>query len=194
MLLKIAQIGNPILRGAARPLTSDEIGSPMIEQLIELMRETMRDANGVGLAAPQIEESIRLVVIEDRCDHPSLTPERLRERDRQPVPFHVLINPELTVLDPEEPVEFFEGCLSVPNLMGLVPRARRVAVQALDNAGAAVEIEASGWYARILQHELDHLEGRMYVDVAAGRSLSTSSNYVRHWQDRPISEVRGLSR
>src|SRR6185295_14624518 len=111
MKLKIVQVGDPVLRQVARPLSADEVQSASIQQLIELMRETMRDAPGVGLAAPQIGESIQLVVIEDRAEYQQpISPERLAERGREPVPFHVVANPVLTVLDGSSRL-FFEGCL-----------------------------------------------------------------------------------
>src|SRR5687768_630107 len=160
MKLKIVQVGDPVLRQAARSLSEDEIRSAAIQQLVELMRETMRDAPGVGLAAPQIGESIRLVVIEDRAEYQqSVAPERLAERERTTVPFHVLANPVLTVLD-DSPRLFFEGCLSVTGFGALTSRHAAVRVTGRDERAEPVEIEARGWYARILQHEIDHLEGR----------------------------------
>ena len=152
------------------------------------MRETMRDAPGVGLAAPQIGESIRLVVIEDRPEyHVGITPERLAERERAPVPFHVIANPRLE-LGPEI-VEFYEGCLSVEGFQALVPRSRSVRVHALDHKGEPVVIDASGWYARILQHEIDHLGGTLYIDRMRSRTFSTARNFARHWAGVPIAEV-----
>src|SRR5687768_2169840 len=109
------------------------------------MRDTMRDAPGVGLAAPQIGESLQLVVIEDPpVLHAGLTPEQLAERERAAVPFHVLVNPTLTVLG-DETVEAFEGCLSFAGFTMIVPRARRVRVDALDEHGQPFSAEASGW-------------------------------------------------
>ena len=159
MRIKIASVGEPVLRDPARPLRPEEIGSETIRELIEHMRETLADAPGVGLAAPQIGEPLQLVIIEDKAEYQAtLTPAELAERDRHPVPFHVLINPEIELLSPLE-VNFFEGCLSLPGFMAIVPRARRVRVRALNEAGEIVTIEAEGWYARILQHEIDHVVG-----------------------------------
>jgi peptide deformylase len=179
MKLKIVQAGEPVLRQAARPLTPAEIVGPEIQQLIELMRETMRDAPGVGLAAPQIGLPLALAVIEDSVE--------LDDTGRAPVPFHVIANPRLT-LGPEI-VEAFEGCLSVEGLQAIVPRARTARVEALDHRGAPVAIDASGWYARILQHEIDHLRGTLYVDRMRSRTLATSRNMARHWARLPIGEV-----
>src|ERR1700733_11351865 len=110
----IVQEGHDVLRQAARPLTVQEIVSPEIQELIEKMKRTMREAPGVGLAAPQIGESLQIAVIEDTDDFRSfLTPEQVVERDRRAVPFHVIINPKITLLESEDAPEFFEGCLSI---------------------------------------------------------------------------------
>ena len=189
MKLKIVQAGEPVLRETARPLSDDEIRSDRIQQLIELMRETMRDAPGVGLAAPQIGESLQLVVIEDRAEyHQSLSPERLAEREREPVPFHVLANPILTPLD-ESPRLFIEGCLSLPGFVALTPRHAAVRVTGLNERAEPVTIEARGWYARILQHEIDHLHGRLYIDRMLSRSFMHESQYRRHWLGLSVSEM-----
>jgi peptide deformylase len=179
MKLKIVQAGDPVLRQAARPLTPGEVQGPEIQQLIELMRETMRDAPGVGLAAPQIGLPLALAVIEDSVE--------LAERERAPVPFHVIANPRLAL--GEELVEAFEGCLSVEGLQAVVPRARAVHVEALDHRGAPVIIDAGGWYARILQHEIDHLRGTLYVDRMRARTLATSRNVAQYWARMPIGEL-----
>ncbi|MFY0526033.1 peptide deformylase [Archangium gephyra] len=196
MMLKIVQAGEPVLRRRARDLTPEEMTGPAVRQLISLMRETMRDAPGVGLAAPQVGVDVRLAVIEDRAEYQAaLSPEELAARERQPVDFHVIINPRLVVEDPE-PVEFYEGCLSVSGFSALVRRARAVRVEAFDENGQAISIQARGWYARILQHEIDHLDGMLYIDRMEPRSFSTQENHRRHWASRPLDEVRqalGLS-
>jgi peptide deformylase len=187
--LKIVQAGDPILRQVARPLSAEEIVSAETQRLIELMRETMRDAPGVGLAAPQIGESARLVVIEDRPEYVKDIPaDRLAERERSPVPFQVLVNPTLTLLD-EGTALFFEGCLSMSGLVALTPRALAVRVEAFDERAEPVSITARGWYARILQHEIDHLNGQLYVDRMNPRSLMTQANFARHWQEASIAAV-----
>jgi len=114
--------------------------------------------------------------------------ERLAERERSPVPFRVLVNPTLTVLD-DAPRLFFEGCLSLAGFVALTPRSAAVRVDALDERGEPVIVEARGWYARILQHEIDHLDGRLYVDAMLSRSFMGSSALARRWGDTPIPEV-----
>jgi peptide deformylase len=189
MTLKIVQAGDPVLRKKSRPLTNEEIGSPSIQRLIELMRDTMREAPGVGLAAPQIGESIQLAVIEDRAEYiEGLSPEELAERQRSAIPFHVIINPKLSFLD-NSTAEFFEGCLSVEGYGAIVDRALNVRVECLNERGEPVTINAHGWYARILQHEIDHLNGTLYVDRMKTRTLSTSENMSRYWNDQSIDQV-----
>jgi peptide deformylase len=188
--LTIVQAGEPVLRRAARALRPNEIRSREIRELIEEMKETMHAAPGVGLAAPQIGKSIQLAVIEDRPEYiKDWTQEQLAERERQPVPFHVIINPRITLIG-DERVEYFEGCLSVENLMALTPRARRVRVECVDEKGEAKVIETSGWYARILQHEIDHLAGTMYVDHMYPRTLMTVENFTQHWKEKTPAELR----
>ncbi|HEX5746756.1 MAG TPA: peptide deformylase [Archangium sp.] len=190
MMLKIVQAGEPVLRRRARDLTPEEMTSPAVRQLISLMRETMRDAPGVGLAAPQVGVDVRLAVIEDRAEYQAaLSPEELAAREREPVDFHVIINPRLTVEDPE-PVEFFEGCLSVSGFSALVRRARAVRVEAFNENGEPITLQARGWYARILQHEIDHLDGMLYIDRMEPRSFTTLENHRRHWASRQVAEVR----
>jgi peptide deformylase len=187
--LKIVQAGEEVLRQRGRELTRAEIPSPKIQQLIELMRETMRDAPGVGLAAPQIGESIQLAVIEDRAEyHRELTQEQLRERDRKPIPFHVVINPKLIITD-NTSNDFFEGCLSVAGYTAIVSRAHSIAVECLNEHAESVKIEAAGWYARILQHEIDHLHGTLYVDRMAPRTWTTLENARRFWKDTSAKEI-----
>lgn len=189
MRLKIVQAGEAVLRSRARELTREEILSREIRQLIDWMRETMRDAPGVGLAAPQVGLALQLAVIEDREDLlRAIAQERLAERDRRPVPFHVVINPVLT-LDGRT-AEFFEGCLSVAGFSALVPRALQAKVECLDENGKPVRIAAEGWYARILQHEIDHLQGVLYLDRMHSRSFMTVDHLTRHWNDLPIAEVK----
>lgn len=180
MILKIYSAGHPVLRQRARPLSKEEIQSAFIQDLIVNMRETMRDAPGVGLAAPQIGQSLQLTVIEDRVEyHKGLTEAELKERERKPIDFHVVINPEIELLTPSEVIAH-EGCLSIPGFMASVPRARSVRVTYLDENGASRVIEAQGWYARILQHEIDHLHGRLYIDSMQSTSFTTLENYQRH--------------
>ena len=189
MQLQLLQVGEPVLRQEARPLTPEEITSKSIQDLIVSMQQTLRDAPGVGLAAPQIGMPVQLAIIEDLADyHHELSPGELEERERRPVPFHVIINPQIKLLG-DVPVEFFEGCLSLSGFTALVPRAREVLVECLDQYGQPQTIRASGWYARILQHEIDHLHGTIYIDRMISRSFMSLENYKRYWKDWRIREL-----
>lgn len=175
---KIAQLGHPILRRKAAPLDPEQIGSRRVEQLIDDMIETMRDADGAGLAAPQVYEGTRICVIE------------VNQNPRYPafpaIPLMVLVNPILQTpgLDGAAPgdadaITMYEGCLSVPGLRGRVRRPRRVRVRALDRAGAALEFDWEGVAAAIVQHEVDHLDGTLFVDRADPRTLAFQREYER---------------
>jgi peptide deformylase len=189
MRIKIACVGESVLRTNARPLTQEEIGSARILDLIAHMRETLSDAPGVGLAAPQVGEPLQLAIIEDKAKYQAtFTEVELAERGRSPVPFHVLINPEIELLSSPD-TTFFEGCLSLPGFVGMVPRARTVLVKALDQFGEPIRIEAGGWYARILQHEIDHLRGTLYIDRMWSRSFCSLDNYNRHWKSKPTQNL-----
>jgi peptide deformylase len=193
MRLKIVQAGELVLRRAAKPLNPAEIRSGEIQQLIESMRETMQDAPGVGLAAPQVGLSIQLAVIEDKPEYiRDARPEAVKQRERKPVPFQVIINPLIT-LGGDAGVEFFEGCLSIAGFTAIVPRSRTVKVECLDHKGEPRVINASGWYARILQHEIDHLNGTLYIDRMHTRTYMSVDNFNRFWKDKPIAEVRELT-
>jgi peptide deformylase len=187
--LPIVQAGHPVLRTRARELSVQEIRSKAIVDLIDQMRETMREAPGVGLAAPQIGESLQLAVIEDRPDYQErVAEERLATLEREPVPFHVIINPRITLREGKR-VAFFEGCLSFSGFVGVVPRALEVHVDALDERGEAVSIDARGWYARILQHEIDHLHGTLCIDRMYSRTLMTQENYAQYWGNKGMDEI-----
>src|SRR5271155_4680168 len=188
MRLKIVQAGEPVLRQAARPLTPQEILVNKIQRLIHDMRETMRDAPGVGLAAPQIGLPLQLAVIEDREESlKDLPPRELADKDRRPVPFHVIINPQIALTRDDE-ASFYEGCLSLAGFSAVVPRARAVRVEYLDEQGEPRSVEASGWYARILQHEIDHLHGTLYLDRMPTRTFTSVDNWNRFWKGQPIGE------
>jgi peptide deformylase len=190
MILKLIQVGNPVLRQKARTLSAEEIISQPIQKLIDDMRETMRAAPGVGLAAPQIGESIQLAVIEDCQEYMrKLESDQIEERERCEVPFHVVINPELTMIG-SDTVDFFEGCLSLDGFSALVRRNKRVRVRCLNERAEPVVIEAKGWYARILQHEIDHLNGTVYIDRMETRTFSSIENYNEYWSDMNIPTVR----
>lgn len=186
----IVQAGHPALRQRALPLSAREIRSKEIQKLIEQMRKTMHEAPGVGLAAPQLGLALQLAVIEDREEYyEDFSAEQLTERERRPVPFQVLINPKITESS-EERAEFFEGCLSLSGFLGLVSRARRVRVECLDEQGRQKQIAASGWYARILQHEIDHLQGTLYIDRMEPRTFISMDNWNQFWKGLPVAEIR----
>jgi peptide deformylase len=192
--LKITQAGDPVLRGQARQLTLEEVRSDEIQRLIRDMQETMRDAPGVGLAAPQVGLALQLAVIEDREELLSSLPaEELAEKERKAVPFHVIINPEITVLG-DDRADFYEGCLSLSGFSAVVQRARRVRVAYIDERAEPQSVEASGWYARILQHEIDHLRGTLYIDRMESGTFTSLDNWSRFWKGKPVRDiVEGLS-
>lgn len=172
MVLKIVQVGKPVLREEARLLPNEEILSDAIQGLIALMRDTMRDAPGVGLAAPQIGMPLQIAVIEDLQSYIDKVPAgQASERDRTPVDFHVIVNPVLTPED-DSTVEFAEGCLSLAGFSAKVPRFTCVRVECLNEHAEPVTIRARGWYARILQHEIDHLHGTLYIDRMDSRTFA----------------------
>jgi peptide deformylase len=192
MKLKIMQVGEATLRAKAQALSVDGIRSRATQDLIEWMRETMYDAPGVGLAAPQIGFGLQLAVIEDKPENLKDAPaDFLKERERKAVPFHVVINPKIS-LEGAADVEFFEGCLSLSGFTAMVPRAPKVRVECLDHKGNPKVIEASGWYARILQHEIDHLQGTVYIDRMYPRTLMTVENFNKYWKSKSMSEIKKL--
>ncbi|PYY18919.1 MAG: peptide deformylase [Acidobacteria bacterium] len=190
MLLKLLQVGEPVLRDRARPLSSEEIISDPIQELISSMRDTLRDAPGVGLAAPQVGLPIQLAIIEDPPEYwTELSASELAARERTAVPFHIIINPRITFAG-EPSLEFFEGCLSLSGFTALVPRSREITVECLDERAEMKTIRASGWYARILQHEIDHLNGTIYIDRMRTRSFMSLDNYKRNWKSESLEEIR----
>jgi peptide deformylase len=175
---KIAQLGEPLLRERSQPVSLDELRGARLQTLIDDMIETMRDADGAGLAAPQVYEPLRLAVIEVTVNP--------RYPMFPPVPLTVLVNPVVTSevgpgeLSGGDAVEMFEGCLSVPGLRGRVRRPRRVRVIAHDRNGEKFELVWEGVRAAIVQHELDHLDGVLFVDRADPKSLTFLREYERH--------------
>lgn len=156
MILKVARLGHPVLREIAEPIPEAEIGSADVQRLIDDMIETMYDQAGVGLAAPQVHVSRRILVLEAEGGHP-------RYPDAPGVPLQILINHEILEAS-EEMDEDWEGCLSLPDIRGKVPRHKTIRVRAFDREGKRVEFEASDFHARIIQHEGDHLDGKVFVD------------------------------
>ncbi len=155
MILKVARLGFPSLRTKARPVPAGQIKTRDFQRLIDDMVETMHEYRGVGLAAPQIHLPIQLAVLEVR-NHP-------RYPDMPQVPLTVLINPEVTVTD-RATIEDWEGCLSIPDLRGMVPRFKELRVKALGRDGEALDFVARDFHARVIQHETDHLKGEVYLD------------------------------
>ena len=176
-ILKVARMGHPVLREPARPIEPDEVRNVRIQKLIDDMLETMREYRGVGLAAPQVHERLRLFVAildEDDDEKGDAAAE-----DSEPV---AIINPELTVIDAQL-VEDWEGCLSVPDIRGRVPRVREVVLRALDRDANRVEIRASDYLARVVQHETDHLDGVLFFDRMRDLgSLTFAEEYGKYWK------------
>jgi len=172
-ILKVARLGHPVLRRPARPVPPDEIGAPETQRLIDDMIETMREYDGAGLAANQVH-TLRQVAVIEVLENP-------RYPDAPQVPLMVVINPVVTPLT-EELEEGWEGCLSVPDMRGLVPRYAAVRLQCLDRDGQPVDLVAKEFFARVIQHEADHLNGVVYLDRM--RDLSTLSHIAewnKHW-------------
>ena len=173
----------------AAPVDPALISTAAFQRLIDQMRVTMIAAPGVGLAAPQVGLGIRLAVIEDSSERwMDLDPRTLAERERTELAFTVLVNPVVERVAEAGAVTFYEGCLSVPGYAGAVERARTVRLTALGADGEPFSATYTGWPARIIQHEVDHLDGRIYVDRVATRSLSTVE-HVANWRGRAISEL-----
>ena len=191
MILKLCEAGEIVLRRKCRELTPSEIVSAPIQELIGSMFETMRAAPGVGLAAPQIGMSLQLAVIEDRQEYiDKVPPEHAAARLRSAVLPHVIVNPHLTL--ETQTIEYFEGCLSLPGFTAIVPRALAVRVNCLNERAEPVTIHARGWYARILQHEIDHLHGTLYIDRMLTRSFMGRVNFEHFWKDVPVAEFKRL--
>lgn len=169
-ILKVARIGHPVVRAEARRVPVSKITSAEIQRLIDDMAETMHEYDGVGLAAPQVHVGLRLAVIE-------VPPSD--ERAQAAVPFTVLVNPVVNPLG-EAKLVGFEGCLSVPDLRGQVSRYESVRLEAFDRKGRPYVVEARGFFARVIQHECDHLDGRVYLDRMTDlRSLSFMREFER---------------
>ena len=175
---KIAQMGEPVLRRRADSIDPNEIASPFIQTLIDDMIETMHDADGAGLAAPQVYESLQLCVIE--------VDQNPRYPQFEPIPLTILINPIVTPLvggggelRPEDSFQMYEGCLSVPGMRGQVLRPRKVRVQALDRKGKALDFVWESFRAVVVQHETDHLLGTLYVDRADPKTMTFLREYER---------------
>lgn len=185
----IVQAGNPVLRGRAQEVPPERIATPEFQALIARMIDTMRAAPGVGLAAPQIGLPLRVIVLEDRdASMQKLSPTERAERGRVAFGPRVFVNPVLTPIG-EEQATFFEGCLSVDGYTGLVRRHAAVEVRGLDQHGAPQSWRIRGWPARILQHEVDHLEGTLYVDRMLTRSFMRGEEARARYAGKPIATI-----
>ncbi|MDP2602140.1 MAG: peptide deformylase [Deltaproteobacteria bacterium] len=172
-ILKVSRLGHPVLRRVAQPMSLEELRAPSTQKLIDDMIETMKEYDGVGLAADQVHESRQIAVLEV-ADNP-------RYPDKPKVPLSVLVNPRVTPLS-EDMEEDWEGCLSVPDLRGRVPRYKNIRVQTLDRDGKELDFVATDFHARVIQHEWDHLNGKVYLDRM--RDLSTLTflqEFSRYW-------------
>lgn len=192
MSLPIVQVGHLVLRVPAKPVPVDRIATPQVQSLIAEMIDTMRKAPGVGLAAPQVGVNAQVMVLEDdealQANH---TDEALEERERTPFPVKVFINPVLTPIG-DEKITFFEGCLSVEGFTALVERWREVEVSGLNEHGVQQTWRVKGWAARILQHEVDHLNGTLYIDRMNTRSFSGSAIAQAELAGLSVTEVQAL--
>jgi len=184
-ILKIARMGHPVLRARAREVEPSQIHSPEFQRLIDDMFETMKEYQGVGLAAPQIHGSLRLFV----CGFAPSTrrdddDDEVAEEDQ--VPLMAVINPEITPIG-RDVVDDWEGCLSIPDIRGRVPRARQISVRAYDRLGKRVELRAGGFTARVMQHETDHLDGVLFFDrMKSFESLTFLEEFGRYWTHREV--------
>ena len=170
-ILKVARMGHPVLRGKARALDKNEIRSAGVQKLIDDMLETMAEYHGVGLAAPQVHEGLRIFVA-------ALDAKEDGESDDEPL---AVVNPEITVVGGDV-VEDWEGCLSIPDIRGRVPRAREIKVRAFDRKGDRIELRAHDFPARVIQHETDHLDGVLFFDrMTSFETLTFLEEYSRYW-------------
>ena len=179
-ILKVAHMGHPILRAKARSLDRADIKSAPVQRLIDDMIETMQEYHGVGLAGPQVHEGVRLFVA-------TLDAGRDVETPSEPI---AIINPEITPVT-NEMVDDWEGCLSIPDIRGKVPRARQIVVRAFDRRGKRLEIRASNFTARVIQHETDHLNGVLFFDrMKAFETLTFLEEFGRYWSERGAASVK----
>jgi peptide deformylase len=172
-ILKVARLGHPVLRQVAEPIDVEDIRSPETQRLVDDLIETMREYNGAGLAATQVHVPKQVCVIEVK-DNP-------RYPDAEAIPLTVLINPVVTPLTAEME-EGWEGCLSVPDMRGVVPRYTAVHLEAYDREGNRIDVVAKEFFARVLQHETDHLRGLVYLDRMKDLSTLTHlAEWNKYW-------------
>lgn len=183
-ILKVARLGHPVLRKACRELLPEEIGSEPVRRLIRDMQETMVEYGGVGIAAPQVHEPIRLALIEFGDDN-------ARYRIGEPQPLRVFINPRITILD-ETRAGYWEGCLSVPGMRGFVERPSKVQIDYLDAEARPAQLVADGFLATVCQHELDHLDGTLYVDrIEDPKRFAFDAEFMRYHREPAEAEESG---
>lgn len=184
-ILKVARMGHPVLRARAKAIDPSEIKAPRIQQLIDDMFETMREYQGVGLAAPQVHVGLRLFVAGFESEREGGSPP---EDDDRNVPLMALINPEIEPIGPAV-VEDWEGCLSIPDIRGKVPRAASIQVKAYDRKGRRIELRTRGFTARVIQHETDHLDGVLFFDrMTSFGTLTFLDEFSRYWNSRDVPE------
>jgi peptide deformylase len=172
-ILKVARLGHPVLRRKANPVPVGEIRSDAVQRLIDDMVETMREYDGAGLAANQVHTLLQIAVIEVETNP--------RYPDAPAIPLTVLVNPVVTPIT-EEREDGWEGCLSVPDMRGLVPRYTAVRLECYDREANRIEVVAKDFFARVIQHETDHLDGIVYIDRMSDlRSLSHIAEWNKHW-------------
>lgn len=181
----IVQAGHPVLRTAALPFTG-QLDDAQLRDLIELMTATMRAAPGVGLAAPQIGIPLQLAVLEDQYP---VTPENAVARSREPLELFAIINPHYAAIG-SLVASHYEGCLSMTGWQAVVDRPATVNLSYQDQNGTAHTRQFSGWQARIVQHETDHLSGTLYIDKAHTRSLASNEQYSTHWANPDIAAAQ----
>ncbi|MDN3266838.1 peptide deformylase [Streptomyces sp. MA15] len=182
--LPLVAAGHPVLRRRTEPYDG-QLDPVLLARFVQALRVTMRTAPGVGLAAPQVGVGLRIAVIED----PAPVPEEVRvARGREPQPFRVLVNPRYEPVGAER-AAFFEGCLSVPGYQAVVARHASVRLTGQDEDGRALDEVFTGWPARIVQHETDHLDGTLYLDRAEMRSLSSNEAAARYWAQPTAGEA-----
>ncbi|XP_069164833.1 peptide deformylase, mitochondrial isoform X2 [Procambarus clarkii] len=171
----VCQVGDPVLRSKAMPVPPENISTPEIQQIISQMQQVMKKYDGVGLSAPQIGIPLRIIALE-------FSPEREKEigtevyaaREMSPLPFTVFLNPKMEVLDFKK-IVFPESCESLRGYSAMVPRYKAVRLTAVDQKGEPIVLESKGWISRIIQHEMDHLDGMLYIDLMDSKSFQNDA-------------------
>lgn len=178
-ILRVTRMGHPVLRQKARPVPPEHIADAPVQRLVDDMLETMDDYDGIGLAAPQVFQPLRLIVLGQAT---------AADEEPGPVPLTVLFNPVWVERSPQTE-DGWEGCLSIPDIRGVVPRSAQVRVRGLDRDGRVQDIAAAGLYARVLQHEIDHLDGILFFDRMKNfETLTFMDEFHRYWAAAEDSE------